>query len=47
MQIEIDKIEIEERRRIKQHNIDPVLNIYDKGFFGNWFECLFPPSPKV
>lgn len=43
-QIEHDKIIDIELFRSKRGNKEPIINIYDKGFIGNWIEFLFPPN---
>lgn len=41
-QVELDKYEIELEERKKNKDLNPIINIYDKGFFKNWKEFLFP-----
>ena len=45
-QIEKEKYSDIEARRKRSRIFEPVINIYDKGFFGNWLEFLFPPKIK-
>lgn len=47
--LEVEKPKYEQQRLIRLHNriYDPVINVYDKGFIGNWLECLFPRRPHA
>ena len=45
-QIERGKYADIEARRKRSRIYEPVINIYDKGFIGNWLEFLFPPRVK-